>query len=82
AIGGAWPGFNDSKAKWGLNRHMESDCGKTFDATLNMYERYYDNANPLPFMLIETWNDYEEGTAIERRSAAECGSGSGTSASR
>jgi hypothetical protein len=82
AIGGAWPGFNDSKAKWGLNRHMQSDCGRTFEATLNMYEHYYDGANPLPFMLIETWNDYEEGTAIERRSAAECGSASGNSASR
>jgi hypothetical protein len=79
AIGGAWPGFNDSAAKWGLNRHMRSDCGKTFDATLNMYEHYYDSANPLPFMLIETWNDYEEGTAIERRNVSGCGSESGNS---
>jgi hypothetical protein len=23
-------------------------------------------------MLIETWNDYEEGTAIERRTATNC----------
>jgi hypothetical protein len=23
--------------------------------------------------LIETWNDYEEGTAIERRTATDCG---------
>jgi hypothetical protein len=76
AIGGAWPGFNDSVAKWGLNRHMQSACGKTFDSTLNMYEHYYDSANPLPFLLVETWNDYEEGTEIERRSAAECGSAS------
>jgi len=78
-VGGAWPGFNDSAAKWGLNRHMQSACGKTFDATLNMYEHYYDGANPLPFILIETWNDYEEGTEIERRTA-ECGSGGGNSA--
>lgn len=76
AIGGAWPGFDDSAAKWGLNRHMESACGKTLDTTLNLYERYYDGASPLPFLLIETWNDYEEGTAIERRTAADCGSGS------
>jgi hypothetical protein len=82
AVGGAWPGFDDSKASWGLNRHMQSDCGKTFDTTLNMYERYYDNANPLPFMLIETWNDYEEGTAIERRTATGCGSGGGNSAAQ
>jgi hypothetical protein len=66
AIGGVWPGFDDSKAKWGLNRHMQSGCGKTFDETLHMYDRYFDRANPLPFLLIATWNDYEEGTAIER----------------
>jgi Glycosyl hydrolase family 99 len=72
AIGGAWPGFDDSAAKWGLNRHIRSACGKTFDDTLTLYQKYYDGAKPLPFMLIETWNDYEEGTAIERRSEANC----------
>ena len=76
-VGGAWPGFDDSAAKWGLNRHMQSACGKTFDTTLNLYQRYYDSSNPIPFLLIETWNDYEEGTAIERRSA-DCASGSGS----
>lgn len=72
-IGGAWPGFDDSAAKWGLNRHIQNGCGKTLDATLNFYERYYDSSNPLPFLLIETWNDYEEGTAIEQRTATNCG---------
>ncbi|MFY9947648.1 MAG: hypothetical protein WAK27_03065 [Candidatus Sulfotelmatobacter sp.] len=74
AVGGAWPGFDDSKASWGLNRHMQSACGKTLDETLNFYQRYYDNSKPLPFLLIETWNDYEEGTAIERRTETNCGS--------
>jgi hypothetical protein len=72
AIGGAWPGFDDSNAKWGLNRHMQSRCGKTFDETLTLYRRYYDDSNPLPFLLIETWNDYEEGTAIEHRTLTSC----------
>jgi len=72
-IGGAWPGFDDSAAKWGLNRHMTRACGKTLNDTLSLYERYYDSANPLPFLMIETWNDYEEGTAIERPSPANCG---------
>ena len=76
-IGGAWPAFDDSAAKWGLNRHMQSRCGKTLDETLNFYQRYYDGANPPPFTLIETWNDYEEGTAVERRTEVNCG-GSGT----
>jgi hypothetical protein len=71
-VGGAWPGFNDSAAKWGLNRHMQSRCGKTFDDTLNFYRHYYDTANPVPFLLIETWNDYEEGTEIENRNMTSC----------
>jgi hypothetical protein len=65
AVGAAWPGFNDSKASWGLNRHMSSRCGKTFDDTLRLFRRYYGEQRPLPFLMIETWNDYEEGTAIE-----------------
>lgn len=73
AVGGAWPGFDDSGAKWGLNRHMQSRCGQTFEDTLHFYNRYFDAAHPLPFVMIETWNDYEEGTAIERLSFAKCG---------
>ncbi len=71
-VGGAWPGFDDSAAKWGLNRHMQNGCGTTLDATLHLPERYFDNSRPLPFLMIETWNDYEEGTAIERRNSANC----------
>jgi hypothetical protein len=75
AIGGVWPGFDDSAAKWGLNRHIQSRCGKTFEETLHFYDRYYDGSHPLPFLLIETWNDYEEGTAIERGTASGCAAG-------
>jgi Glycosyl hydrolase family 99 len=64
-VGAAWPGFNDTRASWSLNRHMDQRCGKTFEDTLATYHRYYDQSNPLPFLLIATWNDYEEGTAIE-----------------
>jgi hypothetical protein len=72
AIGAAWPGFDDSAAKWGLNRHMQSRCGQTFEDTLHLYTRYFDAAHPMPFVMIETWNDYEEGTAVERLSFAKC----------
>jgi hypothetical protein len=73
AVGAAWPGFDDSGAKWGLNRHMQSRCGRTFEDTLSLYRRYYDSATALPYLLVETWNDYEEGTAIENRVANACG---------
>lgn len=71
-VGAAWPGFDDSDAKWSLNRRMQSRCGQTFEDTLHLYTRYFDTAHPLPFVMIETWNDYEEGTAVERLNFAKC----------
>ncbi len=66
AVGAAWPGFNDSRASWSRNRYMSARCGKTFEESLREFRRYYTNYHPLPFLMIVTWNDYEEGTAIER----------------
>ena len=65
AIGAAWAGFDDSKAAWSLNRHMSQRCGQTLTDTLTL-ARQYSVDHRLPFVLIATWNDYEEGTAIER----------------
>lgn len=65
-VGGVWPGFDDSKASWSRNRHMDNRCGKTFEDGLKLFRRYSGNQNLSPYLLIETWNDYEEGTAIER----------------
>jgi len=66
AVGGVWPGFNDTKASWSLNRHIDPRCGKTFEDTLRLFRENNDPQHPIPFVLIATWNDYEEGTAIER----------------
>jgi hypothetical protein len=66
AVGAAWPGFDDSKASWTRNRKMDARCGKTLEDSLRLFHSYYDNQHPLPFLMIETWNDYEEGTAIEK----------------
>ena len=66
AVGAAWPGFDDSKASWSQNRKMSPRCGQTFNETLRMFRRYYSPQKQLPFLMIETWNDYEEGTDIER----------------
>jgi hypothetical protein len=74
-VGAAWAGFDDSKAYWSLDRHMSQRCGETFADTMKLWRQYYPNDRPLPFLLIETWNDYEEGTAIER-GLAKCGSDS------
>lgn len=66
AVGAAWPGFDDSRASWSRNRRIDARCGKTFQDSLKAYRRYYSEQDPLPFLMIVTWNDYEEGTAIEK----------------
>lgn len=65
AVGGVWAGFDDSKAAWSLNRHISSRCGKTYSDTVALW-RKYSAQHPMPYVLVETWNDYEEGTAVEK----------------
>ena len=72
-VGTVWPGFDDTKASWGLNRHIDQRCGKTLQDTLRVFADNNDSAHPIPFVLIATWNDYEEGTAIEN-GIARCAS--------
>jgi hypothetical protein len=72
-VGTVWPGFDDSKASWGLNRRIDQRCGKTLQDTLRIFANNNDTDHPIPFVLIATWNDYEEGTAIEN-GLARCGS--------
>jgi hypothetical protein len=64
-VGAAWASFDDSRASWGLNRHISPRCGQTLADTLALSRSYESAEHPLPFLLVETWNDYEEGTAIE-----------------
>ncbi len=66
AVGGAWAQFDDARASWSLNRHISARCGQTFKDTFNLWRKFYPQDQPIPFLLIETWNDYEEGTAVER----------------
>jgi hypothetical protein len=65
AVGGTWLSFDDSKAAWGLNRHILPRCGQTFADTFSLWRQHAANYY-MPFVLVETWNDYEEGTAIEK----------------
>jgi hypothetical protein len=64
-VGGEWSGFDDSKASWGLNRHISARCGQTFADTSSLWRKSFPTDDLLPFVMIETWNDHEEGTAIE-----------------
>lgn len=64
-VGGAWSSFDDRKAHWGLNRHISPRCGQTLQDTFNLWKKDFPANDPPPFVMLETWNDHEEGTAIE-----------------
>ncbi|MGA3091342.1 MAG: hypothetical protein ABSD75_22260 [Terriglobales bacterium] len=72
AVDTVWPGFDDTHASWSLDRHIDERCGKTFEDTLRLF-RFYNQVKPIPFLMIATWNDYEEGTAIESGVGHNCG---------
>jgi hypothetical protein len=73
-VGGVWSSFDDSKASWGLNRHISARCGQTFADTSSLWRKYFPPDDLLPFVMIETWNDHEEGTSIED-GIPTCGAG-------
>lgn len=64
-FGSAYKGFNDTLATWGTNRVIQQECGQTWLQTFTEAGKFYSSSNQLPAMQIATWNDYEEGTAIE-----------------
>jgi hypothetical protein len=72
-VGGEWASFDDHKASWSLNRQILPRCGQTFADTTNLWHQYFPSDDLLPFVMIETWNDHEEGTAIEN-GIPTCGS--------
>jgi PKD domain len=65
AFGSAYKGFNDTLATWGTNRVIDQHCGQTWLQTFSEAGKFYSSSNQMPAMQIATWNDYEEGTAIE-----------------
>ncbi|MGE0405131.1 MAG: hypothetical protein AB7O65_02450, partial [Candidatus Korobacteraceae bacterium] len=65
AFGSAYAGFNDVLASWGQNKIMHQHCGQTWLNSFARAGRYYSADKQLPALRLVTWNDYEEGTAIE-----------------
>lgn len=65
AFGGSAKGFNDSLASWSANSFTSEQCGQTWLNSIADANKYYSATNQLPFMMVATWNDYEEGTTIE-----------------
>jgi hypothetical protein len=65
AFGVLYKGFNDTLAQWGTNRVIQQNCGQTWLQNFSEEGKYYSGSNELSGIQIATWNDYEEGTAIE-----------------
>jgi hypothetical protein len=73
----AHKGFDDNLANWSLNRVIDQRCGltwlQTFDhtgtfggsATYLGNLNYLESGKHLDFVLVDTWDDYEEGSEIE-----------------
>ncbi len=59
-IGGVWPGFDDSEACWGEGRYIWPRCGQTWQDTWALANQYQ-----APVVMIDTWNDFDEDTAVE-----------------
>ena len=64
-VGATYKGFNDTLASWGSNRIMGQQCGQTWLETFSKLNSMYNAGEPLPYLQLVTWNDYEEATEIE-----------------
>ncbi len=64
-FGSAYKGFNDTQAIWSTNRYINQHCGQTWVDTFSDINLFFSASNQLPAIQLVTWNDYEEGTAIE-----------------
>jgi len=64
----AYAHFDDSLASWGSGRKIPSNNGQTWQTCINLIN---SRKIATPYVLICTWNDYEEGTAIEKEVKAQ-----------
>jgi hypothetical protein len=68
AVGGVFKGFDDLLAAWAKpneKHYLPQACGATWLQTFDIVNQNYNTARQLPFLQLITWNDYEEGTALE-----------------
>jgi len=66
-FGSGFKGFDDTIASWSPagGRHILQFCGQTWLQSMSEASIYYSGSNQLENLQLVTWNDYEEGTALE-----------------
>jgi hypothetical protein len=68
-MGAVFKGFDDYQATWWAksgNKVLTQGCGTTWQNTFAEPRLHgFGPENPLPYIVVETWDDYEEGTEVE-----------------
>lgn len=66
AVGALYKAFDDNNASWSGNRVVAQQCGQVLMDTASEIAKFYaSSGTQLPYVQLVTWNDYEEGTALE-----------------
>lgn len=67
--GAVWPGFDDRNTIWGQSRWINRKNGATYDTMWGMInDKYIDK---IDWVILETWNDFNEGTELEPTNTSE-----------
>jgi len=61
----AFKGFDDNLASWSGNRIIDQQCGLTWLQSFSHNASYLQLGDAMDFVMVDTWDDYEEGTEIE-----------------
>jgi hypothetical protein len=67
-FGSGFKGFDDTIAAWTplpTGRHIPQLCGQTWLRSMAQTSLHYSSSHQLENLQIVTWNDYEEGSALE-----------------
>jgi len=61
-IGAVWPGFDDRQASWGQQRWIDRNNGILYET---LWSKIHEIDGNIEWVIIETWNDFNEGSEIE-----------------
>ncbi|TBR45051.1 hypothetical protein CBF23_000690 [Marinomonas agarivorans] len=61
--GGVWPGFDDRQASWGKKRWIDRKNGDLYNTLWKLITKDYNN--DIDWVILETWNDFNEGSELE-----------------
>ncbi|MBN1783072.1 DUF11 domain-containing protein [bacterium] len=64
ALGTVWPGYDDRQWSAGTDRWIDRQDTLVYQLTWDMVHTY-NRPLPMPWCLVETWNDWNQGTGIE-----------------